>query len=95
MQHVVLYIAHCYEIPVPAFGELPDIIDEEFSNVDKNEDEVVLHDSLPYHHSQRELNDPVRDLNLPKYSAELLAQGLKERNFLSDSVCITFRNRLQ
>ena len=40
--------------------------------------------------SQLELNDLVRDLNLSKYSAELLVSRLKEKNLLEDGVRITF-----
>ena len=43
-------VAHCDEIPVPIFGELPDISDEDASNVEghEDEDEVVLEDDAPH-----------------------------------------------
>ncbi|XP_077778040.1 uncharacterized protein LOC144326075 [Podarcis muralis] len=88
-------VAHCDEIPVPIFGELPDISDEDASSVEGHEEEVVLEDDAPHPFSQKELNDLVRDLSLSKDSAELLASRLKEKN-LSDSACISFfRNRHQ
>ena len=75
-------VAHCDEIPVPIFGELPDISDEDASSVEghKDEEEVVLEDDVPHPFSQKELNDLVRDLSLSKDSAELLASTLKEKN---------------
>ena len=75
-------VAHCEEIPVPIFGELHDIIDEDTSSVEGHEDEeeVVLEDGAPYPFSQKELNDLVRYLSLSKYSAELLASRLEEKS---------------
>ena len=74
-------VAHCDEIPVPIFGELPDISDEDASSVEGHEDEeeVVLVEDAPHPFSQMVLNDLVRDLNLSKNSAELLASRLKEK----------------
>jgi len=51
---------------------------------------VILDDDDLHPFSQEELNDLVRDLNLSKSSAELLAFRLKEKNILSDSARITF-----
>ncbi|XP_077791890.1 uncharacterized protein LOC144329130 [Podarcis muralis] len=76
-------VAHCDEIPVPIFGELPDISDEDASSVEGHE-EVVLEDDDPHPFSQKELNDLVRDLSLSKDSAKLLASRLKEEKLLSD-----------
>jgi len=95
-QHVVLYVAYCDEIPVPVFGELADISDEDSSSVPESdeEEEVILNDDALHPFFQKELNDLVRDLNLSKSSAELLAFILEEKNLLSDSARITFyRNR--
>ena len=73
-------VGHCYEIPVPIFGELPEISDEVASSVEGHEDEeVVLEDDVPHQFSQKEMNDLVRDLNLSTDSAELLASRLKEK----------------
>ena len=85
-------VAHCDEIPVPIFRELPDIRDEDASCVEGHEDEkeVVLEDDAPHLFSQKELNDLVHGLNLSKDSAELLASRLKEKNLLSDSARISF-----
>ena len=90
-------VAHCDEIPVPVFGELPDISDEDSSSDQADEEEgVVFCDDAPHPFSQMELNDLVRDLSLSKSSAELLASRLKEKNLLTDSARITFyRNRHQ
>ena len=40
-------VAHCDEIPVPGFGELPDISNEDSSGVDNNEEEVIHDDDAP------------------------------------------------
>jgi len=39
---------------------------------------------------QNELSGLIRDLNLPKYSSELLASRLKEKNVLKPGMKITF-----
>jgi len=90
-------VAHCDDIPVPVFGELPDISDEDsFSVSEDEEQDVVLDDDAPHPFSQKELNDLVRGLSLSKSFVELLASRLKEKNLLSDSARITFyRNRHQ
>ena len=83
-------VAHCDEIPVHVFGELPDISDEDSSAVEENEEEVILDDDARHPFSQMELNDLVRDLGLSKSSAELLASRFKENNSLFNSARITF-----
>ena len=91
-------VAHCDEISVPIFGNLPDISDEDASSVEEHEDEeqVVLEDDAPHPFSQKELNDLVRGLSLSTDSAELLASRLKEKILLSDNARISFfRNRYQ
>ena len=77
-------VVDCDEIPVPIFGELPDINDEDASSVEGHEDEeVVLEDDAPHPFSQKELNDLVRDFSLSTDSAELLTSRLKEKNSLT------------
>jgi len=85
-------VAQCDKIPVPLFQELPESSDEDSSSApeDNVEEEVVYGDDAPHPFSQEELNDLVRDLSLPKSSAELLASRLKEKNLLTDSTRITF-----
>ena len=74
-------VAHCDEIPMPIFGELSDISDEDASCVEGHEDEeVVLEGDAPHPFSQKGLNELVRDLSLSTDSAELLASRLKEKN---------------
>ena len=65
LQSACCPVAHCDEIPVLIFGELPDISDEDASSVEGHEDEeeVVLEDNAPHPFSQKELNDLVRDLS--------------------------------
>ena len=90
-------VVHCDEIPVPIFGELPGISDEDASSVEGHEDEeVVLEDDAPHPFSQKELNDLICDLSWSMDSAKLLASRLKEKQLLSDSARISFfRNRHQ
>ena len=40
-------VAHCDEIPVPVFGELPDISEEGSSGIEENEEEAILDDDDP------------------------------------------------
>ena len=42
-------VAHGDEIPVPVFGDLPDINDYDSSSVEENEEEVFLDDDAPDH----------------------------------------------
>ena len=72
--------AHCDEIPVPIFGELPDISDASSVGGYEDEEEMVLEDDAPHPFPEKELNDLVRDLRLSTDSAELLASRLKEKN---------------
>ena len=90
-------IPHSNELPIPTFKSLST---ESFSSGEEEEDmrdqdfipsEI---DSSPQAFTQLELNDLVRDLNLPKDSAEVLASRLNDKNLLQDDVRITFyRNR--
>ena len=81
-------VAHSDEIPVPIFGELPDISDEDASSVEGHEDEeeVVLEDDAPQPFPQNELNDLVRDLSLSTDFAKLLASRLKGKKISSPTV---------
>ena len=75
-------VAHSDDIPVPAFKELPDIDEQEspmMSVSDDEEDYVVQESGAHESFTQMELNDLVRDLNLSKSSAELLASRLKKK----------------
>lgn len=50
--------------------------------------------STPQKCTQEELNNLIKDLNLPKDGAELLASRLKEKNLLSEGTKVTiYRNR--
>ena len=97
-------VPHCSDIPVPVFTELPEIEEEAFTSstsLSTDDDEAANPDhspgwdfAQPALYSQPELNDLIRDLNLPKQSAELLASRLQEKNLLKPDTSVTFyRNR--
>ena len=66
------------------------------STASQEDEEADFSDDTPHPFSQNERNDLVRDLNLSKSSAELLASRLKEKSLLSHGTLITFyRNRHQ
>ena len=75
-------MTHCEEIPILVFKEFPETSDDASSRFseDTYDEETPLNDRAPQPLSQIELNDLVRDLNLPKCSAELLASRLKEKS---------------
>ena len=96
MEYARRPIPHSDDIPVPLMEKFQDSSDDESSSADdeenSNSSDFVDASMRPF--SQNELNDLIRDLNLPKMSTELLASRLKERNLLSESCRITFyRNR--
>ena len=98
-------VPHCDDIPIPLFKSLPDLSEDETVDDDAGENLDLCQgdqEDQDYENmsselkkfNQGELNDLVRDLNLPKKSAELLASRLGEKNLLESSTKITFyRNR--
>ena len=92
-------ISHSDQIPVPTFTHLPQI-DDEFSAFSSDSSQDQLEDSKfqmsdssldrrsPF--NQLQLNDLVRDLYLPKQSAELLASRLQEKNLLHACTSVIF-----
>ena len=91
-------VPHCNEIPVPAFKSLPDLLEVESGPNDDGADlDLCAGDqdyeetsSEPTKFDQGELNYLVRDLNLPKRAAELLASRLGEKNLLDNGTKISF-----
>ena len=97
-------IPHSDEAPVPIFTKLPDINQDHFrsstssSDCDDDEEEDIAHEAWNTDkvslYSQSELNDLIRDLNLPKQSAEVLASRLQEKHLLKAGTSVSFyRNR--
>ena len=87
------------QIPVPSFTHLPQIDDEDSASLshlsqDQQENSEFqrsgssLDRRSPF--NQLKLNDLVRDLYLPKQSAELLASRLQEKNLLHPDTSATF-----
>ena len=64
-------VAHCDEIQVPVFGELPDISDKDSSDVEENKEELIRDDDAPHLFSQMELNDLVGNSGLSKSSVSM------------------------
>lgn len=89
LQSAIRPIPHGEEIPVPkapvTLQEIP-ISDEEIPEQDEESSSDFEDDSSPKLFSQGEMNDLVRDLNLPKDAAELLGSRLKSRNLLLPGV---------
>lgn len=93
-------IAHSDEVPIPIFTHLPQIDDGNFttSSSDLSQDEHEDADfqvsginlEYPLLFNQLELNDLVRDLDLPKQSAELLASRLQEKRLFHPGTSVTF-----
>ena len=92
-------VPHSGDIPIPEFSCLPELSEEEQetaeieSCTDQNDDDFQGSSPAPSRFSQHELNDLVRDLNLPKKSSELLASRLAEKNLLLPETRISaYRN---
>jgi len=93
-------------LPVPEppdnFAMYPDDEDSVSSNSEEQQpsasrdaDYLPSTDSSNHKITEGELNDLIRDLKLPKNTAELLASRLQQCNLLHHSVKVTFRTRNQ
>ena len=83
-------IPHSADLPVPSFQSFKYVSNSEASSESSteqdNDDNFVgcsQDRQKPKPLNQYELNDLIRDLDLPKMSAELLASRLSERNLLT------------
>lgn len=91
-------VPHGPDIPIPLQPEsLDDVLalsETESDNKSSDDNFEVQDSSEPQLFSQSELNDLIRDLALPKESAELLGSRLSEKNLLSPGTSFSwFRNR--
>ena len=93
-------VPHSEDIPVPSFTNLQEVPEEEVfssspssSNEQQGDSDFEVEAARePF--NQKELNDLIRDLNLPKKSGEVLASRLAEKNLLTSDTKITYyRNR--
>jgi hypothetical protein len=85
---VSLPVPHSDEIPIPNKPPLFEeaVFTSESSSPEEGSDDMIYEvedDNSPKLFSQEELDDLVRDLDLPKISAELLGSRMKERNLLA------------
>ena len=93
------------KVPVPIFNKLLDIDEDQLrsstsltNSDDDDEEQDIAHETwnagLVSLYSQSELCDLIRDLNLPKQSAEVLASRLQEKHLLKAGTSVSFyRNR--
>jgi hypothetical protein len=95
-------VSHSEDLPMPQHTENVTFSDDVSGNEVIKEVENPFHDpnfeastsSEPHLLTQGDLNDKVRDLNLPKKQSELLGSRLKEWNLLSiNTKVFFFRNR--
>ena len=81
---------YCEEVPVPEFNDLYDIsmkyddfhVEAESSASESGESVFESSSSISEQFKQEELSDHIRDLNLSKEAAELLASRLKNKKCL-------------
>ncbi|QQP53796.1 Uncharacterized protein FKW44_006400, partial [Caligus rogercresseyi] len=87
--------AHCEDIPVPAFTQLPNNDDEATITDERGDTEEFEYEAQdgPQTFSQCELNDLVRDLSLSKISSKLLATRLNRKIYFGKDVRISFFRR--
>ena len=90
-------ISQSNELPVPVFKalEIPDsesdfVPTEDTKDIDEEFDAPGRFGGIPQLFTQADLNDLVRDLDLPKNSAELLASRFKDRNLLAPGTVVSF-----
>ena len=91
LQSARLPRAHCDEVPVPVSAKLHENEETSSDSDEKvSSDDFVDNSSAPQPFNQEELNDLVREMNLSKKSAEVLASRLKEKNLLLSDTRITY-----
>ena len=96
MHSAIRPVPHSVEVPIPEFSKLyliSEIDDCEITDLLSGEDDCFnqvrsSRSKSPQLFNQFELNDLVRDLDLPKESAELLGSRLKDKNLLSQDTKI-------
>ena len=91
-------IPHSADLPPPLFTSLPELVDKPVSSTSEGsslEDDCYnpLADQSPILITQAFLNDLVRDLNLPKESAELLGSRLQHNNLLAPNTTYSCHRR--
>ena len=94
-------IPHSDKVLVPIFTKLPDIDEDPLrsstsstNSDDDDEEQDIAHEAWNADrvslYSQSELNDLIRDLNLPKQSAEVLASRLQKKHLLKAGTSVLF-----
>lgn len=98
---VDLPVKHSKELPIPKPSIIPLVAEEEenepmeeFEKVEQHDDFRDFSSDTPHMITQNDLNALVRDLNLSKDKAEILASPLKQWNLLEKNTKITsYRKR--
>ncbi|XP_073520833.1 uncharacterized protein [Phyllobates terribilis] len=95
-------VPHCPERPVPTPPKRDQPSSGKSSKSDSEEDigdqDYVFTDAderRPYFPTQKDVNDLIRDLRLPKSNAELLTSRLKQWNLLDESEQVTDQRKHQ
>ena len=92
-------VPHCADLPPPLFTSLSEVGDEPVSSTSEESSlEDDCYEPLPDTKSsilvtQAFLNDLVRDLNLPKDSAELYRSRLQHNNLLAPNTTYSWYRR--
>lgn len=90
-------VPHDDSIPIPVPKDIADCMTESECSTEDDDDTgsyVPDNTDIAQTFSQAELNDLIRDLDLPKISAELLGSRLKAKNLLSPGTSFSwYRNR--
>ena len=94
-------ILHSDKVSVPIFTKLPDIDEDQLrssssstNSDDDDEEQDIAHEAWNagrvYLYSQSELNDLIRNLNLPKQFAEVLPSRLQEKHLFKAGISVSF-----
>ncbi|GBP14567.1 hypothetical protein EVAR_93446_1 [Eumeta japonica] len=89
-------LPHSEEVPVPTFCSSRELsFEENFSNMKSGGDFGETASIKPKTFIQEEVNDLIRDLDLPKESAEILAFKLREKNLMASGTIVTFYRTIE
>ncbi|GBP34530.1 hypothetical protein EVAR_29927_1 [Eumeta japonica] len=89
-------LPHSEEVPVPTFSSIGELsFEENFSNMKSGSDFGGTASIKPKTFIQEEVNDSIRDFDLPKESAEILAFKLREKKLMASGTTVTFYRTIE